>query len=512
MSAQPSSSRIVAAAKLSLLACSLAVLILRLPNHIWDPVNSIFVMTFGLIALWRYLWWMTHFVRSRIYRLWVFPKKRILADEIWNSGWRPSFLHFMVVTFREQRETTEKVLASIVEECRSSCVPGRIYVGTGDPWDEQIIEEYFATHAPEIEIDVVIVRQNQTGKRFAIGSVLRAISRHGVGPNDLAIFMDGDTIPDSGLIAKCAPMFALNPELGALTTDERAIVAGPEWVQTWHDLRFAQRRLAMESHSLSNKVLTLTGRLSLFRAEIAVNDDFIRTIEADSLTHWLWGQFRFMSGDDKSTWFWALRDGRQMMYVPDASCVTLENIGSNPWERLKHNLLRWSGNMLRNGTRAIALGPRRVGLFIWWCLIDQRISMWTMLTGPLAAVAMSFLHGPQVLLAYFVWIICTRVMLSCVLFYYAGGVYLRFPFLLYLNQLVISMVKVHLLFRLSKQRWLNRGDQKAKHDTGQLLSFQQFMASFLTVFYIVLLVFMVAVYSGAVPLPRLDTLVWTWSR
>lgn len=291
-----------------------------------------------------------------------------------------------------------------------------------------------------------------------------------------------------------------------------AIVTGPDWVQVGHDLRFAQRRLAMESHSLSRKVLTLTGRLSVFRAEIAINQDFIRTIEADSLTHWLWGQFRFMSGDDKSTWFWVLRDGWKMMYVPDASCVTVENIGTNPWERLKHNLLRWSGNMLRNGTRAIALGPKRVSPFIWWCLVDQRISMWTMLTGPVAAIGMTFRVGPEALLAYFVWIICTRLLLSCALFYYAGGIYLTFPFLLYLNQLVISVVKVYLSFRLSKQRWLNRGDQKATHNVGRLLTFQKLMATFLTGFYLSLLCFAIALYTGILQLPRLQTIGWVWSR
>jgi mannuronan synthase len=504
--------RLAALGKLFLLGCILALLVLRLPNHIWDPVNSMFVLTFGLIAIWRYLWWMTHFIRSRIYRLLVFPKKREKAKAIWRSGWRPTSLHFMVVTFREQRETTERMLASIVEECRSSGIPGRIYIGTGDPSDERHIEEYFATDASDLDIEVVIVRQNQSGKRFAIGSVLRAISRHGVGENDLAVFMDGDTIIEPGLIEKCAPLFAINPELGALTTDEHAIIAGPGWMQAWHDLRFAQRRLAMESHSLSNKVLTLTGRLSLFRAEIAVNEDFIRTIESDSLTHWLWGQFRFMSGDDKSTWYWVLRDGRQMMYVPDASCVTIENIGTNPLERLKHNLLRWSGNLLRNGGRAIALGPGRVGPFIWWCLIDQRISMWTMLTGPVAALIFAIGYGPQILLAYLVWVVCTRLVLSCVLFYYAGGVYLSFPFLLYINQLSIAMIKVHLLFRLSKQRWLNRGDQQAQFDRGDLLSFQKFMAKFLTAFYISLVVFVIAVYSGALQLPQLHTLGWLWTR
>src|SRR5215467_6270222 len=99
-------SRMVDAAKLFLLSCSLVLLILKLPNHIWDPVNSIVVMTFGVIALWRYSWWMTHFIRSQIYRRLIFPRRRRLADAVWTNGWRPVFLHFMVVTFREQRETT----------------------------------------------------------------------------------------------------------------------------------------------------------------------------------------------------------------------------------------------------------------------------------------------------------------------------------------------------------------------------------------------------------------------
>jgi len=502
----------VTVSKIVIMVSALTLMILNLPNHVWDPLNSIVVMSFGLIALWRYCWWMTHFIRSLIFRGIVFPRKRSEANQIWESGWRPNFLHFMMVTFREQRDTTIKVLSSIVHECEINGISGRIYVGTGDPLDEGIIEEYFATHPSRVRVDVVIVRQNQTGKRFAIGSVLRAISRYGVGKNDLVIFMDGDTIIEDGLIAKCAPMFALNLKLGALTTDEHAIVAGPEWVQSWHDLRFAQRRLAMESHSLSNKVLTLTGRLSLFRGEIAVNPDLIQTIEADSLTHWLWGQFRFMSGDDKSTWFWVLRAGWQMMYVPDTSCLTVENIGANPGERLKHNLLRWSGNMLRNGTRAIALGPRRVGPFIWWCLVDQRISMWTMLTGPLAAIIMSLRFGPMVLFVYLVWILCTRLVLSAILYFYAGDVYLSFPFMLYLNQLVISMVKVHLLFRLSKQRWLNRGDQKSKHEDVSLLRFQELMASYVTKFYIVLLFFVVAVYIGLLPVPSIGSLSWIWMR
>ena len=60
-------------------------------------------------------------------------------------------------------------------------------------------------------------------------------------------------------------------------------------MQSWLSMRFAQRRLAMQSHALSARVLTLTGRFSVFRATHLVSHDFIRLQEADFLDHWLWG-------------------------------------------------------------------------------------------------------------------------------------------------------------------------------------------------------------------------------
>ncbi len=493
--------------KLVLLVGGTGILLIEFPNGIGDPTDGGFLMIVGGLAVWRYTWWFTHFVRSRIYALVLFPRLRSSAQQIWNDGWRPRMLHFMMVTFRERRETTEAVLSSIVQECRRTQVPARLFIGTGDPFDESIIEEYFATHAIDVDLNVVIVRQNQPGKRFAIGLVLRALSRHGVEKEDLVVFMDGDSIIQEGLMEKCAPIFSARPRLGALTTNEIAIVSGPRWMQSWHDLRFAQRRLVMESHSVSRKVLTLTGRLSIFRGEIAVNGDFIRTIECDNLEHWLWGKCRFLSGDDKSTWYWVLKNQYEMLYVPDAFCTTIENIAVNPYFRLQQNLLRWSGNMLRNGTRAILLGPRRVGLFIWWCLIDQRIAMWTVLTGPILAVLLTLVRGPQILLAYLIWVLATRLVLSSVLFFYARGVYISFPVLLFLNQIATSVIKVHLLFRMSKQRWLNRGDQRVSAGAANMLAFQRFMAGFITVFYVALLIFAIAVYSGVLQLPRWESAI-----
>jgi glycosyltransferase Alg8 len=485
-------------AKLLLLTGAVALAVTYLPNRIWDSMNGTFALVLGGIAAWRYSWWLTHFVRSQIYGRVVFPKLRRKAGALWSRGWRPHRIHFMVVTFRERPHITGLVLDSIVRECEATAIPARIFVGTGDSSDEKVIENYFAEHPTDLPLEVVIVRQNQPGKRFAIGLVLRAISRHGIHPDDLVVFMDGDSILGEGVIERCAPLFALNPKLGAVTTNEEAVVIGPSWMQAWCDMRFAQRRLAMQSHSLSRKVLTLTGRLSLFRAPYVVNEDFIRTIESDQLDHWLWGSFRFLSGDDKSTWFWLLRNGNDMLYVPDAFALTIENVEGNGYERASQNLLRWSGNMLRNGSRALTLGPRRCGLFIWWCLVDQRLSIWTMLTGPLAALLLSLAFGPAVLIGYLVWVLVTRLLLSVVLYFYAGRIYPSFPFLLYANQLLASVIKVHLLFRVSRQRWVNRGDQRSRHAAGRLFRLQNAMAAYLTAFYLSILLVLTSMATGLI--------------
>jgi len=476
---------------------SLNILLLAcLPNRIWDAADSLLILTLGPLAIWRYGWWFLHLVRAGMYSRLVFPKLRRRAAELWSTGSRPCRLHFMMTTYKEKPEITRAVLESIFTECRRSGIPARIFVATGDASDERVIEKYCSDVQP-LEAEIVIVRQNQPGKRAAMGLGLRAMSRYGVGSGDLSIFLDGDSILGEGVIERCAPLFALNSKLGAVTTDEAAQVNGPAWIQTWCDMRFAQRRIAMQSHSLSRKVLTLTGRLSIFLAPVVVEEEFIRTLEADHLDHWLWGRFRFMSGDDKSTWFSLLSSGYEMLYVPDARVLTIENIGPKPMERVQQNLLRWSGNMLRNGRRALALGPRRCGFFIWWCVLDQRLSIWTSLSGLAMALVLSLAYTWDVMVAYLVWVLLTRTLVSLVLFRYSRRVSWSYPFLLYGSQVLASAIKVYLLFRVSKQRWLNRGDQRQKFSAGRLLLFQNGMAAFLTALYTGAFLLLAALVTGA---------------
>ncbi|HBI21846.1 MAG TPA: hypothetical protein DDY37_04575, partial [Legionella sp.] len=53
------------------------------------------IVSFGVIGIWRYCWWLNHVVRSLIYRYAIFPRRRLKANQLWASGWRPKRLFFM---------------------------------------------------------------------------------------------------------------------------------------------------------------------------------------------------------------------------------------------------------------------------------------------------------------------------------------------------------------------------------------------------------------------------------
>ena len=494
--------RVLVSVALYFNVCALAIV--NLPDTLWDARLDRATLVIGALGAWRYSWWLTHLIRALIYAKRAFPPLRRRADVIWHRGWRPPHLHFLLTTFKERTETTEMVVLGICQEIRACGVPATIWLGSANAPDERAIETALRRFAGDLEIRLRVVRQNAPGKRVAIGLILRAMSRAGLESEALVVFMDGDFVLAPGALPKCLPLFAVHRDLQAVTTDEDVLCIGPAWMRIWLSMRFAQRRIAMQSHALSGRVLTLTGRMSVFRSEHLTKIDFIRLLEADSLNHWLWGRFRFLSGDDKSTWYYLLRQGARMLYVPDASGHTIEVVEGSGWRRMVENFRRWSGNMLRNGARAIALGPRRMPFFIWWCLIDQRLAIWTMLASPLLAVATSIQNGAEYFLAYAIFIAVSRMLLSLVLFVFSPRIYLSYPFFLYANQVMLAFVKIHMLTRLAKQKWANRGDQRQSlRGAGTLSWFRTGMASYALCLYLSLLVLCVLQGGGFVDSPSL---------
>jgi len=489
-------------------------MMLTIPNTIFDAKTMSITLTIGALGIWRYGWWFTHAVRSIIYSKIVYPSMREAGQKEWNAGWRPRHMHFMMTTYKEHRIITEMVVRSIVKEIVNSGVPGTIWLGSSDRFDEDIISNFLAREASDVDITLRIIRQNVSGKRAAIGLVLRAMNRLPVLDDDLVIFMDGDFVLAEGAISRCMPLFKVYPDLQACTTDEEVVCIGPRWIESWLQMRFSQRRLAMQSHALSGRVLTLTGRMSVFRAKHIKKLEMIRLLEADHLNNWLWGNFRFLSGDDKSTWFYMLKSGARMCYVPDALGYTIEVIEGSGMDRMVQNFRRWSGNMLRNGSRAIALGPRAMPFFIWWCLIDQRLSMWTMLVSPALAISAAFLVGFEYLLSYVLFIAVSRLLLSLILSTYSRRVQLNYSWILYLNQLINASVKVYCIFRLSKQKWSNRGNQSSESGEDFIETLRNWMASWCTSVCVVMLFLFTVHYSQLVAIPSenifASTLSYAW--
>ncbi|MEM7747449.1 MAG: hypothetical protein AAF346_04295, partial [Pseudomonadota bacterium] len=89
--------------------CVCVSAIALIPNQIWDPDGREFVYVMGILGVWRYGWWLNHWVRAIIYERIAYPRIRARADAIWDSGWRPDRVHVLMTTFREERTTAEAV-------------------------------------------------------------------------------------------------------------------------------------------------------------------------------------------------------------------------------------------------------------------------------------------------------------------------------------------------------------------------------------------------------------------
>ncbi len=424
-----------------------------LPSILIGQESYPFLLGIGVLAAWRYSWGLLNFLRSCLYRYYVFPRWRrmITAKE---ENLLPSKIYILITVFRIGTETASRSIRSVVEEAISSGIPSTIIASIVEAQDEYLFEEIFSSYEIPDHVELKIVRVSGTGKRTGLAYGFKAISRDMPPPDALVVVMDGDTVllPDS--LRKSVPFFKFRPRLGALTTDEIAEVHGSRIMKEWHDLRFAQRHLLMSSISLSRRVMTLTGRMSIFRADIVTDPEFIKHITEDQIDHWRLGRFKFLTGDDKSSLYWVMKKEYEQLYLPDVEVLTLEDPpASNFFKAGSQLMFRWFGNMLRTNQRILELGPQKMPPYVWWSFLDQRLSMWTSLAGPVFAIMLSFKYGVVFFYYYIIWIGFIRLIMTLMLLSARGTTSWRYPFLLYYNQVYGSLLKTWIMFRLDVQSW-----------------------------------------------------------
>ncbi len=484
-----------------LYTAALIIAVVCLPDVALQPGSDRFIFVAGGLAIWRYSWGLLHFIRAHIYRKWVFPHWRRVADADIETL-LPPHVYLLMTSFRIEAKTSVQVYESAVREAIGCGIPTTIVASIGELADEFLIKEIFTKFNPPDHVQLQILRIPGTGKRDGLALGFRAISRAIPEQGAVVAVIDGDSILSEGLIRKCVPFFRMMPNLGALTTDEDCEVQGSRSIREWHHLRFAQRQILMCSVALSKKVLTLTGRMSMFRADIVTNPDFIGQMENDSVDHWRLGRFKFLTGDDKSSWYWVIKSGFDMMYVPDTIVMTVEHPPSDNFFKATSMLMfRWFGNMLRTNGRAIALGPSRLGFFTWWCVLDQRISMWTALTGPVFAIMLAVKHAAAFIPVYLVWIGFTRWVMTLMLAAARPVLSWYYPFLIYYNQIWGSCIKTYVFFRLDRQSWTR---QKTQLNRGLTNEQQRFVNASSIVMHSAAMICFVAfigLVSGVITLP-----------
>ena len=444
----------------ALYLATLTLLVLSIPFE--DLSKHIgLALTIGFIGTWRYSWGAINFVRAHVFIRLVHPRRRAAAERLYRKQNLPAHAFFLATSYKIEPEISTTVYRSIFAAARESRGGSTVVASVVEAADERLIRSIFDGTPGMERVRLIIDRIAGTGKRDALATSLRIIARQCPGERDIVIFVDGDSCPPLDVVEKSAPFFC-NAKVGALTTDEQCEVPDPGLFRDWFNLRFTQRQMMMSSMGLSRRILTLTGRMSVFRATLACNGDFIRMVERDSMEHWRLGRVTFLTGDDKSTWFWLLKNGWQMLYLPDVSSLSME---TQPKPGFVHSavvlMVRWFGNMLRTNGRALALGPTKIGYFTWWSLLDQRMSMWTTLLGPTTVLVSALFLHPMILAAYLAWIMITRYIYCLAIMSFRPNFPITYPFLLYFGQLVGAAVKTYVLFRLDRQKWTRQSSSKA---------------------------------------------------
>lgn len=430
-----------------------ALLALSVPPTVFANASGL-VLVIGVIGVWRYSWAAINVARAFYYIKFAYPRRQAEAQAAYRLAARPAHAFFLITTYKIDAAISARVYRSIFTAAGQSEGGATVVASVVDPADERLIRQlYDAQPRGGSPIKLVVDRIPGTGKRDALAKALQTIARQCVTPDDIVLFVDGDSCVPEDVVAATAPFFH-NRRIGALTTDEACEIDEHPLFRDWYALRFTQRQMMMSSMALGGRVLTLTGRMSVVRADLATNAEFIAGVQHDYIDHWRLGRINFLTGDDKSTWFWLLKNGYELAYLPDVRSVSMETQPKPGFFASAMTLMvRWFGNMLRTNNRALGLSPLRIGFFTWWSILDQRISMWTTLAGPIGVLATAVLVDPMILVAYAAWVMATRYAYCWVLAIFRGPFPIIYPFLLYFSQIFGALVKSYVLFRLDRQRW-----------------------------------------------------------
>ncbi|WP_457561259.1 glycosyltransferase [Caminibacter sp.] len=466
-----------------------------IPFEHFDPYAKQLIFFLGIVGIWRYSWLSLNIIRSLIYRKIRFKKIR-KAEEEAGSEIDPEHVFILITTFRIGTSVSVKVYRAAIQEAIECGYDVTIIASIVEMSEERLVRKIFLEMNPPERVKLVITRIKGTGKRDGLAVGFRVVANSPVNLyRSVVAVVDGDSILGKGVIRKSARLFGLNENLGALTTDEDAILEDNDFAtniyRKWYRLRFAQRNVSMSSLALSDRVLTLTGRMSMIRANIVGDREFVNTVQNDYIEHWRLGKFKFLTGDDKSSWYYVIKHGWDMWYVPDVVVYTIEEIPHPNWFIGSIMLMqRWFGNQYRTNERALKIPRKVLGWYAWYALWDQRFTMWTSPYGLFMAIFGAIHWGGYIFLTYLWWVMLSRLLMTFAYRTSRKDILPSWPFYLYYNQIIGSFVKIYIWNHLYKQSW-TRQKTKLKAGSKFIAWYQRFSSN--SMLLLELLIFLITV-------------------
>jgi len=436
---------------------------LALPRELFDPYQKKLIFILSFIGIYRYSWFFLNNVRAYRYKKFKFQKVRKKEQQS-GSEIDPEHLFLLFTTFRITESVTIKTYREAIKDAIASGYNITLIASIVEVAEERLIRKIFLHLNPPENIKLVITRIKGTGKRDALAAGYRVVanSSHINLEKSIVAVIDGDSIVTPGTFKKCSRLFGLDSKLGGLTTDEDSMLLKPpetlhEYIYLhWYRYRFAQRNISMSSVALSDRVLTLTGRMSMIRASIVAQVAFVDTVQSDSINHWRLGRFPFLTGDDKSSLYQVMKEGWRLTYVPDVMVYTVDELVDENFIYGSLELMtRWFGNQYRTNLKQLQTKDMRriIGNFPWYAIYDQRVTKWMTPYGLILAILGSIHWGLYILFAYFWWILFSRLMMVFVYRLSRKNLHPLWPIFMYYNQVVGSFVKIYIWEHLYKQGW-----------------------------------------------------------
>jgi len=445
-----------------------------LPKELFDPYQQKLIFMLGILGAYRYFWFFLNNIRAYMYKNFKFKRIRKKEEQAGREI-DPEHLFLLITSFRISESVTIKVYRDAIKDAIASGYNVTLITSIVEVSDERLIRKIFLHFNPPQRIKLIITRIKGTGKRDALATGYRVISNtKNIDLNNAVVaVIDGDSIVTPGTFRKCSRLFGLDKKLGGLTTDEDSMLIKPpktiaEYIYlNWYRLRFAQRNISMSSVALSDRILTLTGRMSMMRANIVAQAAFVKTVQADQINHWRLGEFSFLTGDDKSSLYYVMQGGWELTYVPDVMVYTVDElIDSNFILGSIQLMIRWFGNQYRTNLKQLQTKDIRevIGNFPWYTIYDQRVTKWMTPYGFFIAIFGAFQWGIYILFAYIWWVLLTRLLMTFIYRLSRKNIHPIWPFFMFYNQLVGSFVKIFIWEHLYKQKWSR---QKTKLKTGE---------------------------------------------